>query len=941
MIELVVRGARVHNLKDLTVHIPRDRLVVITGPSGSGKSSLAFDTIYAEGQRRYVESLSVYARQFLGQMPKPDVDGIDGLSPAISVRQQGGSRNPRSTVGTLTEIYDYLRLLYARVGTPHSPATGKEMRAFTVQEIVDRVLALPEDSRVTIAAPIARELVGTLEKELAALRKDGFVRASIDGQTVDLGEVTRVDGKDGKHAHTLEAQVDRIRVRGSVRQRLNESIELALKKGQGFVRITVEDGFDWLASERLVCVDTGEVYADLTPRSFSFNSPEGACPDCGGLGTTQEFDPDRIVPDAALSLREGAIAAWGRPEGSYYQSCLETLSGSLDVDLDKPWHKLSALQHKRVLQGVMRGKGKGASDYEGVIPGLVRRREQLILKKGDKTGIEDALTYLEEELHRFAREGACPACVGTRLAPLPRNVTVHGATLPALASMPLEQLRDFFASLQIEGHKAQVVARLVRDVSTRAAALVELGLDYLTLDRSVTTLSGGEVERIRLATQIGSGLMGVLYVLDEPSAGLHARDNDRLITSLKRLRDQGNSLIVVEHDEATIRAADHVIDVGPGAGTLGGRIVAEGTPAALMLQPNSPTGRYLAGVDRIQVPQRRRTAKRFLELSHVTLHNLTDLSVRIPLGAITCVTGVSGSGKSSLIVDALLPQAKAILRGKPQDTPQLEGMQFFDRIVDVDQSPIGRTPRSSPISYVGGLDELRELFASLPEARARGYAAARFSFNVKGGRCETCRGDGVVRVDMQFLPAEYVRCDRCQGRRYNAETLQVLYRGYSIADVLEMSVDTASELFTSIPKLRGRLAALRDVGLGYVALGQSASTLSGGESQRIKLARELARRVTGSTLLVLDEPTTGLHFVDVALLIDLLQRLVDAGNTVIVIEHHLDLVKIADYVIDLGPEGGPRGGELVAEGTPEQVAQVERSHTGRFLRPLLATRSGA
>jgi len=932
MIELVVRGARQHNLKDITVHIPRDRLVVITGPSGSGKSSLAFDTIYAEGQRRYVESLSVYARQFLGQMPKPDVDGIDGLSPAISVRQQGGSRNPRSTVGTLTEIYDYLRLLYARVGTPHSPTTGKEMRAFTVQEIVDRVLALPADARITISAPIARDLVGDLERELAALRKDGFVRASVDGVTHDLGETVRVDPK---RAHTLEAHVDRIRVRPEARQRLTESVELALKRSSGFVRVSGEDGFDWLASERLVCVDSGEVFGDLTPRSFSFNSAEGACPACGGLGTSQEFDPDRIVPDATLSLRDGAIAAWGRPEGVYYQSHLEALSTALDVDLDTPWEKLTAAQHKRVLLGGAKGKGKGAVAYEGVVAGLQRRREQLVQKKGEKAALDATLSDLEEELHRFAREGACTACGGTRLSPLPRNVTVQGVTLPSLASMPLSDLRAFFAKIEIEGHKAQVISRLLRDVSSRAEALVELGLDYLTLDRSVTTLSGGEVERIRLATQIGSGLMGVLYVLDEPSAGLHARDNERLIASLKRLRDQGNSLIVVEHDEATIRAADHVIDVGPGAGTQGGRIVAEGAPAALMLQADSPTGRYLAGLDRIRVPERRRSGKGFLELSHVTLHNLRDVSVRIPRGALTCITGVSGSGKSSLIVDALLPAAKACLRGKPIEGVELVGMQAFDRIVDVDQSPIGRTPRSSPISYVGGFDELREMFSNLPESRARGYAASRFSFNVKGGRCETCRGDGVVRVDMQFLPAEFVRCDRCQGRRYNAETLEVKYRGYSIADVLDMSVDAASELFASIPKLRGRLLALRDVGLGYVALGQAASTLSGGESQRIKLARELARRVTGSTLLVLDEPTTGLHFVDVAVLLELLQQLVDAGNTVIVIEHHLDVVKVADYVIDLGPEGGPRGGSIVAEGTPEHVASIESSHTGRFLRDVL------
>ncbi len=932
MIELVVRGARQHNLKDITVHIPRDRLVVITGPSGSGKSSLAFDTIYAEGQRRYVESLSVYARQFLGQMPKPDVDGIDGLSPAISVRQQGGSRNPRSTVGTLTEIYDYLRLLYARVGTPHSPMTGKEMRAFTVQEIVDVVLALPADARITISSPIGRDLTGDLERELSALRKDGFVRASIDGATHDLGETVRVDPK---RKHTLEAQVDRIRVRPEARQRLTESVELALKRSSGFVRVSGDDGFDWLASERLVCVDSGEVFGNLTPRSFSFNSAEGACPACGGLGTTQEFDPDRIVPDASLSLHEGAIAAWGRPEGVYYQSHLETLASLLEVDLDAPWDKLAAAQQKRVLFGGAKGKGKGAVAYEGVVSGLQRRREQLIQKKGEKSSIEATLGDLEEELHRFAREGACTGCGGTRLAPLPRNVTVQGVTLPSLASMPLSELRTFFATIAVEGHKAQVISRLVRDVSTRAEALLELGLDYLTLDRSVTTLSGGEVERIRLATQIGSGLMGVLYVLDEPSAGLHARDNARLIASLQRLRDQGNSLIVVEHDEATIRAADHVIDVGPGAGAQGGRIVAQGAPLVLMQCADSPTGRYLAGLDRIRVPQRRRGGKGWLELSHVTLHNLSDVSVRIPRGALTCITGVSGSGKSSLIVDALLPAAKAILRGKPIEGTELIGMQAFDRIVDVDQSPIGRTPRSSPISYVGGFDELREMFSNLPESRARGYAASRFSFNVKGGRCETCRGDGLVRVDMQFLPAEFVRCDRCQGRRYNAETLEVKYRGHSIADVLDMSVDTASELFASTPKLRGRLMALREVGLGYVALGQAASTLSGGESQRIKLSRELARRVTGSTLLVLDEPTTGLHFVDVAVLLELLQQLVDAGNTVIVIEHHLDVVKVADYVIDLGPEGGPRGGQIVAEGTPEEIALVERSHTGRFLRDVL------
>ncbi len=933
MSDLVVRGARQHNLKNVSVRMPRDRMVVITGPSGSGKSSLAFDTIYAEGERRYVESLSVYARLFLGQMPKPDVDGIDGLSPAISVRQQGNSRNPRSTVGTLTEIYDYLRLLFARAGVPHSPATGKEMRAHTVQEVAERVLALPEDTRVTLLAPLARDEAGAFEREIAALRKDGFVRVSIDGVVHDLGEDITLDPAT---PHTIEAHIDRIRVRTSARQRLTESIELAFKKGRGFVHVLAEDGFDWLVSEHLVCVDTGEVFPEITPRSFSFNSAEGACPACGGLGRVHAFDPDLIVPEPGLSLAEGAIAAWGRPEGAFYQARLEELSSALAVDLEKPWEKLSAAVQKRILSGgaLARGKGK-AQDYEGVIAGLERRSREIAQRK-DARALADTLSYLEDELYRFAREQVCAECAGSRLGPLPRNVTLQGVTLPALSQMPLSALHPFFEALHLEGHAGQVVARLVRDVSTRLSALVGLGLDYLSLDRAVTTLSGGEVERIRLATQIGSGLMGVLYVLDEPSAGLHARDNERLLASLHRLRDQGNSLLVVEHDEATIRGADFVVDMGPGAGAFGGQVVATGTPAELIENPASPTGRYLAGRDQIPVPTRRRTPQRFLELDAVTLHNLAAVDLRIPVGLLTCVTGVSGSGKSSLIVDAMLPMARAALRRKGDETPRLRGFEHFDRILDVDQAPIGRTPRSSPASYVGALDDLRELFASLPDARARGYGTARFSFNVKGGRCETCRGDGVVRVDMQFLPAELVRCEVCGGHRFSRETLEVRYRGYSIADVLEMSVDAAHELFAPMPRLRAKLGALRDVGLGYVALGQGANTLSGGESQRIKLARELGRRVTGRTLLVLDEPTTGLHFADVARLVELLQRLVDAGNTVVVIEHHLDLIKVVDHVIDMGPEGGPFGGRIVAAGTPEQIAAEPASHTGRYLARVLS-----
>jgi excinuclease ABC subunit A len=932
--ELQVRGAREHNLKNISVALPRDALVVITGPSGSGKSSLAFDTIYAEAERRYVESLSVYARQYLGQMPKPDVDGIDGLSPAISVRQQMGPRTPRSTVGTITEIYDYLRLLFARVGIAHSPHTGAEMRAYPVQAVVEQALALPEDVRLTIAAPVVAQGGESLPKLLARLGHEGFVRVVLDGVVHDLGDELSATAQ---RAQQVAVQIDRVRVKPSARSRISEAVELAYRVSEGQVELALEGGPLLRFSEQLRCVATGERFPALTPRVFSFNSPEGACPVCGGLASVLAFDVEQVVPEPGLSLRHGAIAPWGTPDGPYYLQKLEELAAAIDVDLDKPWAKLPKAIQKRVL-GDGAKRIAEAEGFDGVLPDLTRRARDLARRKGQGAGgAQEVLQYIEEDLLRYARDVACQECQGSRLSAFARHVRVGDATLPALVALPLGELAVFIEGCSAHRRLPALADRILRDIASRVAALMTLGLDYVSIDRAATTLSGGELQRIRLATQIGAGLVGVLYVLDEPSAGLHARDNERLIRSLQALVRQGNTVLVVEHDDATIRAAQYVVDLGEGAGVRGGRVMAAGSPEQLAADERSLTGAYLAGRKSLPVPDVRRASQHYFGVDGVTRHNLRDFSCRLPVGALSCITGVSGSGKSTLVTDTLLPAVKAVLRGKG-DGPLVTvvGAEAFDRIIDVDQAPIGRTPRSSPASYLGILDELRELFATLPEAKARGYTASRFSFNVKGGRCEACKGDGVTRVDMQFLPDAFVRCEVCAGRRYNRETLDIAYRGLSIADVLERSADDARALFQALPKLASKLDALCDVGLGYVSLGQAANTLSGGEAQRVKLARELARRTTGRTLLVLDEPTTGLHADDVALLVALLSRLVDAGNTVVVVEHHLDFVKCADFVLDMGPEAGPRGGRIVAQGTPEEVAQSAESITAPYLREVLS-----
>ncbi|WP_119395424.1 excinuclease ABC subunit UvrA [Salinibius halmophilus] len=940
MDKIVVRGARTHNLKGIDVDLPRDKLIVITGLSGSGKSSLAFDTLYAEGQRRYVESLSAYARQFLSMMEKPEVDHIEGLSPAISIEQKTTTHNPRSTVGTTTEIYDYLRLLYARVGDPRCPDHGISLAAQTVSQMVDQVLALPEGSKVMLLAPVVRERKGEHIHLLNKLRADGYVRVRIDGLLCDLDDLPDLDKKK---KHTIEVVIDRFKVRDDLQQRLAESFENALAVADGIaIAAPMDDGdFEPMTfSSKFACPTCGYALAELEPRLFSFNNPAGACPSCDGLGNKHVFDIERIIRDDELSLAMGVIPGWDR-RSVYYFSQLTALAAHDGVDIDLAWKDLPEYFRDRVLYGTgledidfryVNAKGniyQRSHPFEGVIPNYERR-----FRETESDGVRD-------ELSKYMAEQPCESCGGSRLKPAARNVWVGEKTLPEVTHLPIGEALKWFENLALSGAKAEIAVRILREINDRLGFLVNVGLDYLSLDRSANTLSGGENQRIRLASQIGAGLVGVMYILDEPSIGLHQRDNDRLLATLSRLRDLGNTVLVVEHDEDAIRQADYVLDIGPGAGVHGGQVVAAGTPDQIIANEHSLTGDYLAGRKKIAIPETLTPVdkKRMLVLSGATGNNLNDVTLEVPVGLFTCVTGVSGSGKSSLINGTLYPLAAEMLNGasslKPLPFKKLSGMDHFDKVIDIDQSPIGRTPRSNPATYTGIFTAVRDLFAGTQEARARGYKPGRFSFNVKGGRCEACQGDGVIKVEMHFLADVYVPCDVCHGKRYNRETLEVLYKGKSIHEVLDMTVEDALDFFDAVPALKRKLETLMDVGLTYVKLGQNATTLSGGEAQRVKLARELSKRDTGKTLYILDEPTTGLHFHDIQQLLQVLHRLRDHGNSVLVIEHNLDVIKTADWVIDLGPEGGARGGQIVATGTPAEVAANANSLTGQFLKPLL------
>ena len=936
--EIVIRGAAEHNLKRIDLTIPRNKLVVITGVSGSGKSSLAFDTLYAEGQRRYVESLSAYARQFLEMMEKPDVESIEGLSPAISIEQKTTSRNPRSTVGTVTEIYDYLRLLFARIGAPHCPNCGKPIRSQTVQQIVDAVAALPEGSKIQVLAPIVRGRKGTYKKEMREAARKGFVRARIDGTIRDLADEIDLD-KQKKH--TIEIVVDRLVIKPDLKGRLTDSVETALDAAEGLVVVDVDGKRDLLFSRNLACADCGISIGDLAPRMFSFNSPYGACPECDGLGVRKTFDRDKILRDPSVSLRDGAIA-WG--DGNAYQVLESSLYRAFRVSPATTYARLPAAFRKVLWEGsgdrefTYRWEGKRSTyewkrTWEGILPSLERKYR------------ETESESRREELEKLMSVHPCPACHGARLKPETLAVKVDGKTIAQHTALSVARAARLYEGLALAEKDAQIAAPILKEIRERLGFLENVGLGYLTLDRGAATLSGGEGQRIRLATQIGSRLTGVLYILDEPSIGLHQRDNRKLLSTLIRMRDLGNTVIVVEHDEETILEADHVVDLGPGAGELGGEVVAQGLPAEIAAHPRSLTGAFLSGRESIPVPKtRRRGSNKAITIHGATEHNLKDLTVAFPLGRFTCVTGVSGSGKSTLVNEILHKALARKLHGA-EDLPgahaNIAGVDQIDKVIDIDQSPIGRTPRSNPATYVGLFGPIRDLFALVPESRARGYQPGRFSFNVKGGRCEACEGDGVFRIEMHFLPDVYVTCDVCRGRRYNRETLEILYKGKSIADVLEMTVHQALAFYEAVPAVRDKLQTLQDVGLGYIRLGQAATTLSGGEAQRIKLAKELSKRATGRTLYLLDEPTTGLHFDDVRKLLGVLERLVDAGNTVIVIEHNLDVIKTADWVIDLGPEGGDAGGKVVAEGTPEQVSRVRGSHTGAFLARALTGDSPA
>jgi excinuclease ABC subunit A len=940
--ELVVHGAREHNLKDVTVRLPRNALVCVTGLSGSGKSSLAFDTIYAEGQRRYVESLSAYARQFLQMMEKPDVDSIDGLSPAISIDQKTTSRNPRSTVGTVTEIYDYLRLLFARVGRPHCPVCGRPIAGQSLDQIVEQVLALAEGTRFTVNAPVVRDRKGEFRDVLEELRKDGFTRVKVDGEQRLLEEPIELDKK---LKHTIEVVVDRLVMKPDLRQRLTQSIETAASLADGLVAVDLVDTSEQLLfSENFACPDHGVSLPELEPRIFSFNSPHGACPRCTGLGAQLEVDPDLLVPDTTRSIAEGALVPWSIGGGGFYESVVQAIADRYEIDVDVPWRDLTREQQDLFLFGTggeriyvtyrnrMGRKRQYTMAFEGLVPNLQRRYR------------ETDSSQQRERIEEYMSLRPCPECDGARLKPEVLAVTVGGLSIHSFARMSVTQALRFLDELELTTTEQLIGHRIVKEIRERLTFLADVGVGYLQLDRAAKTLSGGEAQRLRLATQIGSQLVGVLYILDEPSIGLHQRDNDRLIGTLERLRDLGNTVLVVEHDEQMMRTADWLVDMGPGAGEHGGEVVGEGTAADVMANPRSVTGRFLSGERRIAVPPRRQDDRGSFRVLGASEHNLRDIDVEFPVAKFVCVTGVSGSGKSTLvneIVFKALANRLNRMRTKPGAHVDVEGIEVFDKVIDIDQTPIGRTPRSNPATYTDLFTHVRELYSLTPEAKVRGYKPGRFSFNVRGGRCEACKGDGQIKIEMHFLPDVYVPCETCHGRRYNKETLEVRFKGRSIADVLQMSVEEALEFFAKIPKIRRRLQTLHDVGLDYIRLGQPATTLSGGEAQRVKLAAELSKVATGRTLYILDEPTTGLHFADIEKLLEVLQRLVDSGNTVLVIEHNLDVIKQADWVVDLGPEGGEEGGEVIAVGTPEDVAGVEDSHTGRFLRGVLAQPAAA
>jgi excinuclease ABC subunit A len=939
---LVVHGAREHNLKDITVELPRNALICVTGLSGSGKSSLAFDTIYAEGQRRYVESLSAYARQFLQMMEKPDVDSIDGLSPAISIDQKTTSRNPRSTVGTVTEVYDYLRLLYARVGRPHCPVCGRPIAGQSLDQIVEQILVLPEGTRFTVNAPVVRDRKGEFRDVLDELRRDGFTRVKVDGEQRLLEEPIELDKK---LKHSVDVVVDRLVMKPDLRQRLTQSVETAGGLAEGLVAVDlVDEGDELLFSENFACPDHGISLPELEPRVFSFNSPHGACPRCTGLGAQLEIDPDLLVPDASISLAEGALVPWSVGSSSFYEAVIQAIADRYEIDVDAPWRELPSEQQDRFLHGTggekifvtyrnrMGRKRQYAMAFEGIVKSLERRYR------------ETDSSQQRERIEEYMSFRPCPACDGARLKPEVLAVTVGERSIHEFTRMSVTQALRFLDALELTSTEQLIGHRIVKEIRERLTFLADVGVGYLQLDRASKTLSGGEAQRLRLATQIGSQLVGVLYILDEPSIGLHQRDNDRLIGTLERLKELGNTVLVVEHDEQMMRAADWLVDMGPGAGEHGGHVVAEGPAEAVMGVEESVTGQYLAGRRRIAVPPRRDDDNGVFTVRGAGQHNLKGIDVEFPVAKLVCVTGVSGSGKSTLvneIVYKALANRLNRMRVKPGEHVGVEGIEVFDKVIEIDQAPIGRTPRSNPATYTDLFTHVRELYSLTPEAKVRGYKPGRFSFNVRGGRCEACKGDGTIKIEMHFLPDVYVPCETCHGRRYNKETLEVRFKGKSIADVLQMSVEEALEFFAKIPKIRRRLQTLHDVGLDYVKLGQPATTLSGGEAQRVKLAAELSKVATGRTLYILDEPTTGLHFADIEKLLEVLQRLVDAGNTVIVIEHNLDVIKQADWIVDLGPEGGEEGGELVAAGTPEQVAAVDGSYTGRFLRQVLAAPAAA